>query len=54
MIPTKRNIKIVEVTNLTIAQIETTFNTNYGLKGWRIVQYFAEGTKRYVLAEREL
>jgi len=53
MIPTKRNIKIVDVTGLTIAQIETTFNTNYGLKGWRIVQVFLFGTSRYVLAERE-
>lgn len=54
MIPKKRQIKIVDVTGQTIANVESTFNTNFGLKGWRIVQYFAEGTKRYVLAEREL
>lgn len=53
MIEKKKEIKIVDVTGNTVAQIETAFNTNWSKKGWRIVQIFEIGTKRHILAERE-
>ena len=49
----KRTIKIIDTTGYTIAQLETAYNTNYGSKGWRIVQVFAIGNKNYILAEKE-
>ena len=49
----KRRIKVVDLTGLTIAQIESQYNTNYGAKGWRIVQIFPIGNKNYLLAEKE-
>ena len=50
----KRTIKIVDLTGLTIAQVESNFNTNYGQKGWRIVQVIVGlGSKNYILAEKE-
>jgi len=54
MIEKKREIKIVEITGSTVTQIETSYNTNFAKKGWRIIQIFEIGTKRYVLAEREI
>jgi hypothetical protein len=48
----KVKIKIVEVTQYTPEQIENYYNTNLYDKGWRIVQIFTAGTKRYILAER--
>ena len=48
-----RKIKVIDLTGLTINQIETQYNTNYGSKGWRIVQVFSIGNKNYMLAEKE-
>ena len=50
----KREIKIVDLTGLTPAQIESSFNTNYGLNGWRIIQVVALGGKNYLIAEKEV
>ena len=50
----KKEIKIVDLTGLTPAQIESAFNTNYGLKGWRIIQVVALGSKNYLIAEKEI
>ena len=50
---TVRKIKIIDTTGYTPAQHETVYNTNYGEKGWRIIQIVALGSKDYVLAERE-
>ena len=50
----KREIEIVDLTGLTIAQIKSSFNTNYGLKGWRIIQVVALGSKNYLIAEKEI
>ena len=49
----KRKIKIIDLTGLTISQIENSFNTNYGVKGWRIVQVVKVGTKDYLIGEKE-
>lgn len=49
----KRRIKIIDLTGLTISQIENSFNTNYGVKGWRIVQVVKVGTKDYLIGEKE-
>jgi len=49
----KRKIKLVDLTGLNAAQIESSYNNNYGQKGWRIVQVFAIGNKNYILAEKE-
>jgi hypothetical protein len=49
----KRKIKIVNVTGLTPAQIETEFNNNWGSKGWRVVQVFTVGANTFMLAERQ-
>jgi len=49
----KRKIKIIDLTGMTAVQIESDYNTNYGQKGWRIVQVFAIGNKNYIMAERE-
>ena len=48
-----RKIEIVDLTGKTPAQIETAFNTDYGLIGWRIVQIVALGGKNYLVAEKE-
>jgi len=48
-----RKIKIVDLTGLTPAAIETDFNNNYGKLGWRIVQIVALGNKNYLIAEKE-
>jgi len=50
----KRQIKTVDITGSTASQIETAFNTNYGQKGWRIVQIVVIGAKTYLLAEKEI
>ena len=50
----KREIKIVDVTGFTPEQIESSFNTNYGQVGWRIIQIVALGNKNYLIAEREI
>ena len=49
----KRKIKIIDLTGLTIAQIESQYNTNYGDKGWRIVQVYKFGNKDYLIGEKE-
>jgi hypothetical protein len=51
---TKRQIKVVDLSGLTISQIESTYNTNYGQKGWRIVQFFIVSNKNYILCEKEV
>ena len=48
-----RKIKIIDTTGYTPAQLEAAYNTNYGAKGWRIIQIVPLGTKTYVIAERE-
>ena len=50
----ERKIKILDLTGYTPVQIETTFNENYGKKGWRIVQVVALGNKNYLIAEKEV
>jgi hypothetical protein len=50
----KRKIAVVNITGNTPAQIETAFNTNYGNKGWRIVQVIVIGANTYMLAEKEI
>lgn len=49
----KRKIKIVDLTGLTPAQIENSFNNNYGQNGWRIVQVVKVGNKDYLIGEKE-
>lgn len=49
-----RKIQVVDITGLTAAQIENAYNTNYGLKGWRVIQAIVIGNKTYLLAEKEL
>lgn len=49
----KRKIAIIDTTGYTPAQLETAYNTNYGTKGWRIIQVVALGGKNYVIAEKE-
>ena len=48
-----RKIKIIDTTGYTPAQLENVCNTNYGAKGWKIIQIVALGSKNYVLAEKE-
>ena len=50
----KRKIKVVDITGNTAAQIETVFNSDWGNKGWRIVQVVVIGTKQYLIAEKEI
>lgn len=50
---TRRKIKIIDTTGYTPSQLETAYNTNYGAKGWRIIQVVTIGTKLYVIAEKE-
>ena len=49
-----RKIKIIDTTGYTPAQLEDTYNTNYGAKGWRIIQVVTMGTKLYLICEREV
>jgi hypothetical protein len=49
----KRKIKIVDLTGLTVAQIENQYNNNYGSKGWKFLQYAEIAGTRYVIAEKE-
>jgi len=49
-----RKIKFVDVTGYTPAQLENAYNTNYGAKGWRIVQVIVIGNKNYIVAEKEV
>ena len=50
----KRTIKIIDLTGLSVAQIESTFNDNYGQKGWRIIQVIVGlASKNWILAEKE-
>ncbi len=49
----KRKIKVVDVSGLSAAQIESAYNTNYGQKGWRIIQIVVLGGNPYVIAEKE-
>ena len=50
---TKRKIKIQDVTAYNPAQIETYFNDNIGVNGWRIIQILIIGTNKYIIAEKE-
>ena len=50
----KREIALVNVTGLTAAQIQTTYNTNFGQIGWRIVQAVVLGANTFIIAERVL
>ena len=49
----KRKIKFVDVTGLSASALETAYNNNYGLKGWRFIQAIVIGNKTYVVAEKE-
>ena len=49
----KRKIAVIDLTGLNAAQIVNTYNTNYGQKGWRIIQVFAIGNTNYIMAEKE-
>ena len=50
----KREIKVVDISGKTPAQIEAAFNNNYGKIGWRIIQIVVIGGNPYLLAEREV
>ena len=50
----ERKIKFVEVTGLQPSAIETAYNTNYGKKGWRLIQIIVIGAKTYIMAEKEI
>jgi len=50
----KRQIAVVDITGNTAAQIETAFNSNYGAKGWRIIQAIVIGAKTFLMAEKEI
>jgi len=52
-VPARRKIKIVDLTGMNAAQIESNYNSNFGQQGWRVVQVFAIGNKNYILAEKE-
>ena len=49
-----RKIKIVDLSGMTISQIESSYNTDYGTKGWRIIQFFIVSNKNYILCEKEV
>lgn len=50
----KRKIKVIDLTGLSVTQIENAFNNNYGEKGWRIVQVIVGlAGKNWILAEKE-
>jgi hypothetical protein len=49
----RRKIKIIDLTGLTITQIENQYNSNYGQKGWRFLQYAEIAGTRYAIAEKE-
>ncbi len=49
-----RKIKLFDVTGMTASQIESFYNTQAGLSGWRVVQAIVIGTKTYIIAEKEL
>lgn len=48
----KRKIALVDVTGSTPTQIENAYNTNYGQKGWRIIQVIQIGSSRFIVAEK--
>mgnify|MGYP000362220645 CR=1 FL=1 len=50
----KRKIAVVDITGNTATQIENAFNTNYGQKGWRVIQVVVVGAKTFLLAEKEV
>jgi len=50
----RRKIKFVDVTGKTPAQLESYYNTNYGDKGWRIIQMLPYSSKLWVIAEKEV
>ena len=53
--PSRRTqIKIVDVTPYTPAQIETYFNDNLGPLGWCIAQILIIESNKYILAEKEV
>ena len=49
----KRKIAVVDLSGLNATQIVDTYNSNYGQKGWRVIQVFPIGNKNYLLAEKE-
>lgn len=50
----KRKIALVDVTGKTATEIEDTYNNNFGLKGWRIIEIKDIGSSRFIIAEKEL
>ena len=50
----KREIEIFDVTGKTATQIKDSYNNNFGLKGWRIIQIIDIGANRFIVAEREV
>lgn len=49
----KKKIKLVDVTDKTITQIEDTFNNNWGSIGWRFMKVIILGSSQYLLMEKE-
>jgi len=49
----KRKIKIQDVTAYNPSEIETYFNDNIGVNGWRIIQILIIGSNKYIIAEKE-
>ena len=49
----KRKIALVNVTGKTPSQIETHYNSSYGVVGWRIHQVIVIGSSTFLLAEKE-
>ena len=48
-----RKIKFVDVSGKTPAQLESYYNSNYGEKGWRIIQMLEYSSKLWIVAEKE-
>jgi len=48
-----RKIAFLNVTGKTPNEIETLYNTNYGKKGWRIIQVVVIGTQNFLVGEKE-
>ena len=50
----KRELKLVDVTGKTAAEIEDFYNVNAGPLGWRIIQIIQIGSNWYIAADREI
>lgn len=49
-----RKIKFIDVSGYNPTQLENYYNSNYGDKGWRIIQMLEYSSKLWVVAEKEV